>query len=374
MSNVSLFPASPTHTALSDLGEYTDQINALLGDDAISDIMVNGYNHIFVEKDGVMRDAGFVFRERNMVMAFAEQIIRLCGRERSVKDNTVIEGMLPDGSRVSVVLPPIAVDGPSISIRKFPKTMITLEDMVTKELVPAHIAQFLKAATTNRLNIIISGNTSSGKTTLLNALSEHIGESERVVTIEDTPELRLQHRNVVRMETNPDGDATVTASSRELVKCAMRMRPDRIVIGEMRGSEAFELLQAVNTGHYGSMATLHANSPRDAMTRLEHMIGMADVQLSSRAIRHQIVGAIDMVIQTRRDEKGRRRISHVTEVIGMEGDVIVAQDLFVLHPMGDYRWANVTSRNPRTQKVIEETMVKSAPPAAKMFGRMNAAA
>jgi pilus assembly protein CpaF len=244
----------------------------------------------------------------------------------------LVDARLPDGSRVNIIVPPLAIDGPSISIRKFAKKGITLDVMVRQENVSAQMSTVLKIASRSRLNILISGGTGSGKTTLLNAMSQMIDTAERIVTIEDAAELQLQQPHVVRLETRPanlEGKGEITM--RDLVKNSLRMRPDRIILGEIRSSEALDMLQAMNTGHDGSLSTVHANRPREALTRLENMIGMAGVNLPSRAVRTQIAAAIDMIVQISRMRDGIRRVTNITEVVGMEGDVITTQELFAYH-------------------------------------------
>jgi len=240
-----------------------------------------------------------------------------------------VDARLEDGSRVNIIIPPLAIDGPSISIRKFAKQRITLDTMAANDTISAEMATVLKIAARSQLNILISGGTGSGKTTTLNALSQMIDSGERIVTIEDAAELQLQQPHVVRLETRPanlEGHGEITM--RDLVKNALRMRPDRIILGEVRGSEAVDMLQAMNTGHEGSLGTIHANRPREALTRLENMIGMAGINLPAKATRTQIASALDMIVQVSRMRDGKRRITHIVEVVGMEGDIITTQDLF----------------------------------------------
>jgi pilus assembly protein CpaF len=268
-------------------------------------------------------------------MNIATRIVTRIGR-RIDESSPLCDARLQDGSRVNIIIPPLAIDGPSISIRKFGKKNITLDTMAgTKNISPA-MATVLKIASRCRLNILISGGTGSGKTTLLNALSQQIDHGERVVTIEDAAELRLQQPHVVRLETRPanlEGEGEITM--RDLVKNALRMRPDRIILGEIRGSEAIDMLQAMNTGHDGSMCTIHANRPREALTRLENMVGMSGINLPSKAVRTQIAAAVNMIVQVSRMRDGVRRITHVMEIVGMEGDVITTQDLFLYQFEGE---------------------------------------
>ncbi|HEX2115591.1 MAG TPA: CpaF family protein [Alphaproteobacteria bacterium] len=310
-------------------------LEPLLKDESITDIMVNGAKQVYVERRGKLELSGVTFRDDAHVMNIATRIVTRIGR-RIDESSPLCDARLQDGSRVNIIIPPLAIDGPSISIRKFGKKNITLDTMVeTKNISPA-MCTVLKIASRCRLNILISGGTGSGKTTLLNALSRQIDHGERVVTIEDAAELRLQQPHVVRLETRPanlEGDGEITM--RDLVKNALRMRPDRIILGEIRGSEAIDMLQAMNTGHDGSMCTIHANRPREALTRLENMVGMAGINLPSKAVRTQIAAAVNMIVQVSRMRDGIRRITHVMEIVGMEGDVITTQDLFLYQYEGE---------------------------------------
>jgi pilus assembly protein CpaF len=310
-------------------------LEPLLKDEAVTDIMVNGAKQVYVERRGKLELSGVTFRDDAHVMNIATRIVTRIGR-RIDESSPLCDARLQDGSRVNIIIPPLAIDGPSISIRKFSKKNITLDTMVeTKNISPA-MATVLKIASRCRLNILISGGTGSGKTTLLNALSRQIDHGERVVTIEDAAELRLQQPHVVRLETRPanlEGDGEITM--RDLVKNSLRMRPDRIILGEIRGSEAIDMLQAMNTGHDGSMCTVHANRPREALTRLENMVGMAGINLPTKAVRTQIAAAVNMIVQVSRMRDGVRRITHVMEIVGMEGDVITTQDLFLYQFEGE---------------------------------------
>jgi len=293
--------------------------------------MVNGAKQVFVERKGKLEMTDVTFRDDPHVMSIATRIVTMIGR-RIDESTPLVDARLPDGSRVNIIVPPLAIDGPSISIRKFSKKGITLDVMIRQENISPQMAVVLKIASRSRLNILISGGTGSGKTTLLNAMSQMIDQTERIVTIEDAAELQLQQPHVVRLETRPanlEGRGEITM--RDLVKNALRMRPDRIILGEIRSSEALDMLQAMNTGHDGSLSTVHANRPREALTRLENMIGMAGVNLPSRAVRTQIAAAIDMIVQISRMRDGIRRVTNVTEVVGMEGDVITTQELFAYH-------------------------------------------
>ena len=310
-------------------------LEALLADPSISDIMVNGPYQIYVERGGKLTLTDIKFQDNQHVMNVATRIVTRVGR-RVDESSPICDARLADGSRVNVIAPPLAIDGCSISIRKFSKKSITLDVMARNSTMSAKMSMLLKIAARSRLNVLISGGTGSGKTTLLNALSQMIDHGERIVTIEDAAELQLQQPHVVRLETRPpnlEGKGEVTM--RGLVKNALRMRPDRIIVGEVRGGEAMDMLQAMNTGHEGSMATIHANKPRDALTRLENMVGMAAANLPTKAIRQQISSAVDMIVQVSRMRDGGRRITCVSEVVGMEGDVIVTQDLFAFEFQGE---------------------------------------
>ncbi|MBX6320789.1 MAG: Flp pilus assembly complex ATPase component TadA, partial [Rhodospirillaceae bacterium] len=303
-------------------------LEPLLADESITDILVNGPNQVYVERGGKLYLTDVKFRNNAHVMNVASRIVSQVGR-RVDESTPLCDARLQDGSRVNIIIPPLAIDGPSISIRKFSKKKITLDVMVRQRNLSEQLATVLKIAARSRLNILISGGTGSGKTTLLNAVSQMIDPGERIVTIEDAAELQLQQPHVVRLETRPanlEGEGEITM--RDLVKNALRMRPDRIILGEVRGAEAVDMLQAMNTGHEGSLGTIHANRPREALTRLENMIGMAGINLPAKAVRTQIASAIDLIVQVARMRDGVRRITHVVEVVGMEGDVITTQDLF----------------------------------------------
>jgi pilus assembly protein CpaF len=310
-------------------------LEPLLADETVTDIMVNGANKVYVERKGKLVLTDVRFRNDAHVMNIANRIVSQVGR-RIDESQPLCDARLLDGSRVNIILPPLAIDGPSISIRKFSKKNITLDIMARQGNISPHMATVLKIAARSRLNILISGGTGSGKTTLLNAMSQMIDPGDRIVTIEDAAELQLQQPHVVRLETRPpslEGSGEITM--RDLVKNSLRMRPDRIIMGEVRGSEAVDMLQAMNTGHEGSLSTIHANKPREALTRLENMVGMAGINLPSKAVRTQIAAALDIIVQVSRMRDGMRRITHVMEVVGMEGDVITTQDLFVYEFEGE---------------------------------------
>ncbi|HEY6334620.1 MAG TPA: CpaF family protein [Alphaproteobacteria bacterium] len=303
-------------------------LEPLLADESITDILINGPQQVYIERAGKLELSGVRFRDDSHVMNIATRIVSRIGR-RIDESNPLCDARLLDGSRVNIIIPPLAIDGPSVSIRKFSKKKITLDVMMRQGNISPQMATVLKIGGRSRLNILISGGTGSGKTTLLNAISQMIDSGERIVTIEDAAELQLQQPHVVRLETRPaniEGQGEITM--RELVKNSLRMRPDRIILGEVRGSEAVDMLQAMNTGHEGSLGTIHANRPREALTRLENMVGMAGINLPSKAIRTQIAAALDMIVQVSRMRDGVRRITHIMEVVGMEGDVITTQDLF----------------------------------------------
>lgn len=333
------------YTEMPNLG----LLNQFMEDETIGDIMVNGIHSIYIDQKGKLVDSGVRFKTHEEVWAVAEAMVKSVGQELS-KDRPLMDSRLPDGSRVNIVAPPMAVDGVSISIRKFPSKQITMEMMVENNVITPELSDFLKKCVASRLNIIVCGGTGSGKTTLMNALSASIGHDERVVTIEDSAELRLQQPHVVRLEAKHimGANAENSVSIRDLVKNALRMRPDRIVVGESRGAEALDVLQAMNTGHDGSMTTLHANSPRDALSRLETMVSLAMPQLAIRLVRTQIASTVNLIINMARCKDGTRRIMYVSEISGMEGEMIVMQDLVVYSegPQGGfYRWANGAPRN-----------------------------
>ena len=310
-------------------------LEVLLAEEAVTDIMVNGPKQVYVERKGRLELTPIKFRDDAHVMGIATRIVTRVGR-RVDETTPLCDARLQDGSRVNIIIPPLAIDGPSISIRKFAKQKITLDIMERQGNLSPQMGTVLRIASRARLNIIVSGGTGSGKTTLLNALSRMIDNGERIVTIEDAAELQLQQPHVVRLETRPpnlEGQGEIT--QRELVKNALRMRPDRIILGEIRAGEALDMLQAMNTGHDGSMGTIHANRPREALTRLENMVAMTGVKLPNEAVRAQIAGAVNMIVQIARMRDGVRRITHITEVVGMEGDVITTQDLFTFEFRGE---------------------------------------
>jgi pilus assembly protein CpaF len=312
-------------------------LEPLLADDTISDIMVNGPDRIFVERRGKTVQSSVRFRDTQHLAGICQRIAAAVGR-RVDESSPMVDARLKDGSRVNIVLPPLALDGPYVSIRKFGKKPIDLAKLVEYGALSKTVASALEIASRCRLNMIISGGTGSGKTTMMNALSRFIALDERVLTVEDAAELQLQQPHVVRLETRPNSlEGKGEVNQRELVRNALRMRPDRIIIGEVRGGEAFDMLQAMNTGHDGSMSTIHANNTRDALIRVENMVQMGHMGLPSNAIRTQIVGAVDLIIQVARQRDGGRRVTQVTEICGMEGDVIAINDIFVLELQGQDR-------------------------------------
>ncbi|CAN7490543.1 CpaF family protein [Trinickia sp. LjRoot230] len=303
-------------------------IEPLLADERVTDILVNGPDQVFVERGGRLELTPLKFRDNAHVINVAQRIAAAVGR-RVDESSPMVDARLADGSRVNVVLPPVALRGASISIRKFAKRNITLARMAQQGNISTAMVEVLRIASACRLNIVISGGTGSGKTTLLNALSNFIDAHERIVTIEDAAELQLQQPHVVSLETRPENSEGLGGiSQRDLVRNALRMRPDRIILGETRGTEAFDVLQAMNTGHDGSMTTVHANTPRDAITRLESMVMMANGNLPLISIRRQIASAVHMILQIERMRDGVRRVTRVTEISGMEGDIVITQDLF----------------------------------------------
>ena len=310
-------------------------LEPLLADEKVTDIMVNGPRQVYVERGGKLELTNVTFADNAHVMNIATRIVSQVGR-RIDESTPLVDARLMDGSRVNIIIPPLAIDGPTISIRKFAKQKITLDVMERQRNLSPAMATVLKIASRSRLNILISGGTGSGKTTLLNAMSRMIDHGERVVTIEDAAELQLQQPHVVRLETRPpnlEGGGEI--SQRELVKNALRMRPDRIILGEIRAGEALDMLQAMNTGHDGSMCTIHANRPREALTRLENMVAMAGTKLPNEAVRAQIAGAINLIVQISRMRDGIRRITQISEVLGMEGDIVTMQDLFLFRYEGE---------------------------------------
>ena len=323
-------------------------LEPLLARDDIADIMVNGASRVFIEVGGKIQLTNVRFRDNAQLMNICQRIVSQIGR-RVDESSPICDARLPDGSRVNVIAPPLSIDGAALTIRKFKKDKLRIQDLVNFGSITPEGAKVLEIVGHCRINTLISGGTGSGKTTLLNCMTGFIEEDERVITCEDAAELQLQQPHVVRLETRPpnlEGQGEV--SMRDLVKNCLRMRPERIIVGEVRGPEAFDLLQAMNTGHDGSMGTLHANSPREALQRIESMITMGGYNLPSKTIREMIVGSIDIVIQAARLRDGSRRITHVTEVLGTEGDTIITQDLFIYDMDGEDDDGNIVGRHKST--------------------------
>jgi len=309
-------------------------LDALLADDAVSEVMVNGHDDVWVERDGKLVPTDVRLPDAAAVRRVIDAIVAPLGR-RCDETSPMVDARLPDGSRVHAIVPPLCVNGPTITIRKFGRSPLTARDLVARGAVTTTVMALLRACVIGRLNVIVSGGTGSGKTTLLNVLSSFIPDDERIITIETAAELQLQQRHVIALESHPsDADGRGGVPIRDLVVNALRMRPDRIVVGECRAGEALDMLQAMNTGHDGSLSTLHANSPRDALARLETMVLMAGLDLPLRAIRSQIASAVQIVVQVERLADGSRRITRVVEVSGMEGDVILLSDLFAFRADG----------------------------------------
>jgi pilus assembly protein CpaF len=309
-------------------------IEPLLKDPTITDILVNGADCVFVERYGVLEPTPVRFKDEKHLLRIIQKIVSAVGR-RVDESSPMVDARLADGSRVNAVVPPLAIDGSSLSIRKFSRTPISMDRMIEIGSVPSQVAQVLRAVVASRRNVLISGGTGSGKTTLLNAMSAFVDDRERIVTIEDSAELQLQQKHVVRLETRPPNiEGRGEIAQRELVKNSLRMRPDRIIVGEVRGGEAFDMLQAMNTGHEGSMTTVHANSPRDALSRIEQMVGMAGLDMPARSTRNQIASAIHVVVQVARLVDGHRRLVSLSELTGMEGEVITMQDIFHFRQTG----------------------------------------
>lgn len=322
--------AQDVHDEMVGLGP----LEPLLNDPTISDILVNTSQHVYVERRGRLEHTDVTFYDDAHLMKIIERIVSRVGR-RIDESTPMVDARLPDGSRVNAIIPPSAIDGPLVSIRRFAVNPLTVADMVNNQSFTPAMAQLLEALIKAKLNVLISGGTGSGKTTLLNLLSGFIPEDERVVTIEDAAELQMRQQHVLRLETRPPNiEGKGEISQRSLVRNALRMRPDRIVLGEVRGAEALDMLHAMNTGHEGSMATLHANTPRDALTRLENMVGMAGLTMPIKAIRQQIASAITVVVQASRLTDGRRKLMSIQEVTGMEGDIINMQEIFTFRRTG----------------------------------------
>jgi len=319
-------------------------LEPLLADTSINDILVNGHKQVFVERSGKLELTSVRFKDDAHLMKIIEKIVSRIGR-RIDESVPMVDARLADGSRVNAIIPPLAIDGPSVSIRKFSKDPLQLHHLIEKRSLTPEIGELLRAIVQARLNVLISGGTGTGKTTLLNILSGFIPNNERIVTIEDAAELQLRQDHVVRLETRPaniEGKGEI--AQRELVKNALRMRPDRIILGEVRGAESLDMLQAMNTGHDGSLTTVHANSARDALTRIETLVSMAGFNLASKAMRHYVSSALDVIIQIARLSDGKRKLISIQEIVGMEGDLITLQELFVFQQTGLDENRNVKGR------------------------------
>ncbi|MDD9175398.1 CpaF family protein [Aliivibrio sp. S2TY2] len=337
----------------------------LMDDETITDIMINGHENVFIERDGLVEKVSVNFIDEQQLIDIAKRIASRVGR-RVDESSPTCDARLEDGSRVNIVIPPIAIDGTSISIRKFKKQSIGFSDLVEFGAMSKEMAQILMVASRCRLNILISGGTGSGKTTMLNALSQFISEGERIVTIEDAAELKLQQPHVVRLETRTSGiEGTGVVSQRDLVINSLRMRPDRIIVGECRGGEAFEMLQAMNTGHDGSMSTLHANSPRDALSRVEAMVMMATNNLPLEAVRRTIVSAVDIVIQISRLHDGTRKVMSISEVVGLEGNNVVLEEIFAFKPNKEQNEDGKVKGNYFTSGLMQRSVLMEK---ARFFG------
>ena len=323
-------------------------LEPLLARDDIADIMVNGAERVFIEVGGKVQLTNIRFRDNSQLMNICQRIVSQIGR-RVDESSPICDARLPDGSRVNVIAPPLAIDGPTLTIRKFKKDKLKMADLIRFNSISPEGGKVLDIIGNCRCNVLISGGTGSGKTTLLNMMTAFIDVDERVITCEDAAELQLQQPHVVRLETRPPNlEGTGEITMRDLVKNCLRMRPERIIVGEVRGPEAFDLLQAMNTGHDGSMGTLHANSPREALQRIESMITMGGYNLPSKTIREMVTGAIDVIVQAARLRDGSRRITHITEVIGLEGDVVITQDLFLYEITGEDESGRIKGRHVST--------------------------
>ncbi len=345
-------------------------IEPLLKDPTITDILINGASQVFIERYGVLETSPVRFKDERHLLRIIQKIVSAVGR-RIDESSPMVDARLADGSRVNAIVPPLAIDGASMSIRKFARVPISMDRLIEIGSVPASVAEVLKAIVGSRRNVLISGGTGSGKTTMLNAMSAFIDGRERIVTIEDSAELQLQQEHVVRLETRPPNiEGRGEISQRELVKNALRMRPDRIIVGEVRAGEAFDMLQAMNTGHDGSMTTGHANTARDALSRIEQMIGMSGIDIPARAARSQIASAINVVIQVGRLSDGRRKILSVSELTGMEGEVVTMQEIFRFRQTGVSPEGQVLGKFEATgirPKFIEQVIAHGVSLSADLF-------
>jgi pilus assembly protein CpaF len=309
-------------------------LEPLMKDHTISDILVNTYKSVYIERNGLLERTSASFRNDTHLMSIIDRIVSAVGR-RIDESSPMVDARLADGSRVNAIIPPLAIDGPCLSIRRFGRDPLTATELVENDSLTSRMVELLRGCVYSRLNVLVSGGTGAGKTTLLNVLSSFISNRERIVTVEDAAELQLHQDHVVRLETRPPNvEGKGAVRQRELVINCLRMRPDRIIVGEVRGEEALDMLQAMNTGHDGSLTTIHANSPRDALSRLETMVAMANLNIPDTAIRRQIASAIDVVVQVTRLSDGKRRVTNLAEVTGMEGEVVTMQDIFIYKKMG----------------------------------------
>ena len=354
---------NPAKDALQRRQPDLSAIQPLLDDHDINDILINGPHEIFIERQGNIIKTDFSFKDDEALLQFANEIVSAVGRKLDV-NKPLVDARLPDGSRVNIIAPPLSIDGITISIRKFGRGEYNLDRLAETGSMSQQIADFLKVCASAKVNIVVSGGTGSGKTTLLNAIAEHIRPTDRIVTIEDSAELRLPLPHVVRLEAmESDELGRKQVPMRDLVKNALRMRPDRIIIGEVRGPEAFDMIQAMNTGHEGSLTTVHANTPRDSLSRIENMIGMANLNLPPASIRKQMASALNFVIQVARLEDGSRRLQKISEVVGMEGEVVVMQDIFSFKQTGhdeqgrvkgQFLWSNIFPKHRELNLALRE--------------------
>src|SRR5438552_620953 len=352
-------------------------LEALLKDSTVSDILVNRFDQVYVEREGKLAASDIVFKDDRHLLRIIERIVNTVGR-RIDESSPMVDARLADGSRVNAIIPPLALEGPALSIRRFPTERLGAHSLVGLEALTQQMLDFLRTAVAGRLNIIVSGGTGAGKTTLLNVLSGFISDKERIITIEDAAELRLHQRHVVRLETRmPNIEGKGGIKERQLVINALRMRPDRIIVGEVRGDEALDMLQAMNTGHDGSLTTIHANSPRDALYRLDTMVAMANLNIPDKAVRQQIASAVALIIQVTRLADGTRKVTQISEIAGMEGDVIQLQDLFVFERMGLSATGTVHGRFRVTgirPKCAEKLAAAGMPLSATMFDHVRTVA
>lgn len=354
----------------ADYGIDLSLIEPYLNEDRVCDVLINGTKSVYVERGGVMEPVEVRYPNEDAIQILAHQIATFCGRKID-PERPLLDARLPDGSRVNIISPPLAIDGTTISIRKFPEQRITLDTLVDFGSMTDQMSKFLALAAGNKINIVVSGGTGAGKTTLLNALSRHIPLKERIVTIEEAAELQLQQPHVVRLESKipsrPD-KYYEEVSIRDLVRNALRMRPDRIIVGEVRGSEAFDMMQAMNTGHNGSMCTIHANTPRDGVIRLENLINLAEMQLSQKFIRQQVAASVQLIVQAMRFPDGSRRVTHITEIVGLENETLVMQDLFLYVIKGEDKDGNLIGEHKWTSVMPRAKMLVWAAREAKLFG------